>query len=218
MNKLVRRPNIDKSRIIKEFWEDEHVVLAEQWLQDEIMQPGYFEKMCAHEGAHLYYARQIYQDAKICPPSVAYFKGAFRPIESAIDTSGMNKRCDRNRLLTFVKGLQAGGVAEALHLKELSPERNLSEILQEIGDGDDRDNYPVHCDNIRKASPGLEFDDDKIWTDALIALMSDMSRPDIKAGIATTTEEVRIFLENAMYPDMPSSASVSDDSSTHSRS
>jgi hypothetical protein len=200
----VPRPKIDKSRIIKELWEDERVVRAERWLQDEIMQPGYFDKMCAHEGAHLYYARQIYPDAKICPPHVVYFKGAFRPIEAAIDTNGMDKCCDRNRLLTFVKGLHAGGVAEALHLKERSPEKSLSEILKLLHDGDDRDNYPVHCDNIRKASPGLVFDDGEIWEEALSSLIADISNPDIKSKIAAITEEVRSFLETALYPDMPS--------------
>jgi len=214
----VQPPKIDKSRIEKELWENDRVVLAERWLQDEIMKPGYFDKMCAHEGAHLYYARQIYPDAKILPPSVAFFSGAVRPIEAGVDTNGIDKCCDRNRLLTFVKGLQAGGVAEALHLIKLNPEGNLLEIIREIGDGDDRENYPKHCDDIRKASPGLEFDNDEVWKEALTALIVDISTPDVKARIDAAREEVRIFLQAAMYPDMPSNVSANDDSSTHSRS
>jgi hypothetical protein len=214
---VVRRPTIDKSRIKKELWEDKHVVRAEKWLQDEIMRPGHFDTICEHEGAHLFYVRQIYPEATICPPSVAFFKGAVRPIEAGIETTGINKCCDRNRLLTFVKALRAGEVAEVMRLLELSSGRDLLELLKEIGDEDDRENYPEHCENIRNASPGLEFDNDEIWTEACTALVNDFLTPEIKAEIAATTEEVRSFLQAAMYSDSASSVSVNDDSSTHSK-
>lgn len=171
---------------------------VERWLQDLLMRPDYFDRLCIHEGAHLYYARKVFPQAKIRPPSVMYFNRAFRPLEAGIDLNGINKTCDKERLLTFVKGLQAGGIAESLHLLEQN--KTVDEVLKESGDGDDLANYRIHCEQIRAASPGLEFDDIEVWKEAGRAVFADLRNPEVKSDIEKTTDEVRQFLLAAMYP------------------
>jgi hypothetical protein len=198
-----RRPCIDKSTLISDVWEIDPVLQVERRLQDHLVQPGVFEKMCIHEGAHLYYVRKIYCDAKIFPPSVMYYSGKFRPVEAGINIHGMDKCCDRNRLLTFVKGLQAGGIAEAAYLLAQSPTKTPAEIGKELGDDDDIMNYAEHCSLIRAASPGLEFDEKEVWIEAERAVIDEICTPHIRAELTVVTEEVRQFLQAAMYPDLP---------------
>src|SRR5262249_49489379 len=151
-----------------------------------------------HEGAHLHYVRQIHPDAKILPPQVIYHKNAFRGIVAAIDTRGIDKKCDLARLLTFVKGLVAGGVVEAGHEYLKSPEKNIEEIVANVGDDDDRKNYPIHCAEIRAASPGLVFDSQKVREDAILSVAKDLMNPDTKAKMDATIEEVKNSLLAAL--------------------
>src|SRR5215469_5522350 len=108
--KEVLRPRIDKSRIKEDFWSFGPVVKAEAWLQDQLMEPGYFSRLCIHEGAHLYYIRQIYPEATIQAPAVYYHpvRRQFLPLEAAIDFHGMSNKCDPDRLMIFAKGTFAG--------------------------------------------------------------------------------------------------------------
>jgi hypothetical protein len=209
---LTRPPHIDKSSLIRDVWEYKQVIAAERWLQDVLMKPGYFDRLCIHEGAHLFYARQIFPEAKIRPPSVMYFKNAFRPLEAGIDLNGINKTCDRERLITFVKGLQAGGIAESLHLLEQN--KTVADALSESGDRDDLANYWTHCEQIRKASPGLEFDEMEVWNEAGRAVFADLCNPQVKSEVDKVTEEVHQFLLAAMYSDEPPIVSSGDGSSS----
>ena len=164
-----RLPRIDKSRIIEDFWSFEPVVEAEKWLQNQLLQPGYLDKLYVHEGAHLYYIRQIHPAATIRPPAVYYhpLKRKYLPLEAAIDFNGINKTCDRARLITFAKGTFAGGVLEGLHLIKQNPNRSVEEIVKEIGDTDDHTEFAGYCREIRDASPGLEFDADQVRREAI---------------------------------------------------
>jgi hypothetical protein len=219
--KEVLRPRIDKSRIKEEFWSFEPVVKAEEWLQDQLMQPGYFEKLCVHEGAHLYYIRKIYPEAKIQPPAVYYHpkKQKFLPLEAAIDFHGMNKKCDLERLMIFAKGTFAGGVLEAAHLMNKNPETPLEKIVDQTGDDDDRAEFAFYCGQIRDASPGLVFDTDETRRKAIPKVAVDVFTPTIKAELDAAAEEVRKFLCAAMYPDqIPPNVSTICDSSTQSKS
>ena len=204
-----QRPRIDKSSLIQEAWNMRQVLHVERLLQDWLMQPGNFDKTCVHEGAHLYYIRQIYPDAKIHPPYIVYngSEGRFVPIDAGIDIRGINKSCDRSRLLTFVKGLQAGGIMEIAHQLDQSPTKSHAEIVDGIGDSDDRKNYAEHCAQIRAASPGLEFNDKEIWDEAEKAVVADIFDPSIRAEIDTVILEVRQFLQAALYPDSPAATS-----------
>lgn len=216
--KEIQRPYIDKSRIAdKDFWTFGPVLEAEKWLQDELMKPGYFDKLCVHEGAHLYYIRLIYPAAKILAPAVYYHpkRRKFLPLEAAIDFHGMDKKCDLERLMTFAKGTFAGGVLEAAHL--LNQNTPIDKILEEDGDADDRNEFAGYCDEIRKVSPGLAFDTDQVRKDAILSVVKDAFTPAIKAKLDAAAEEVRKFLCAAMYPedDAPNVSTICD-SSTHS--
>jgi hypothetical protein len=150
----IQRPYIDKSRIAeKDFWTFQQVVDAEKWLQDELMKPGYFDKLCAHEGAHLYYIRMIYPAAKIQAPAVYYHpkKQRFLPLEAGIDFGGINKTCDYARLMIFAKGTFAGGILEGFHLITHNPNMPIEKIVKELGDVDDHTEFADYCDEIRRA-------------------------------------------------------------------
>ena len=218
----IQRPHIDKSRIAdKDFWTIEPVVKAEEWLQDELMKPGYFDKLCAHEGAHLYYIRIIYPAAKIQAPAVYYHrkKQKFLPLEAGIDFHGMNKTCDHARLMIFAKGTFAGGVLEAVHLLAQNPNKPIVKIIDELGDADDQNEFADYCDEIRKASPGLVFDTGQLRRDAILSVGEDVGIPAIKAKLDAAAEEVRKVLCAAMYPeDVPPNVSTICDSSTDSKS
>ena len=217
--KEIQRPHIDKSRIKDEFWTFGPVVEAETWLQDELMKPGYFDKLCVHEGAHLYYIRKIYPDAKILAPAVYYHptRQNFLPLHAAIEFHGMNKTCDYARLLTYAKGTFAGGVLEAAHL--LTQGMPIETIVDEIGDTDDRNEFADYCEEIRNVSPGLVFDTDELRKTAIVKVAIDVFIPTIKTQLDAAAVEVRKFLCAAMYPeDVPPNVSTICDSSTDSKS
>jgi hypothetical protein len=220
--KEIQRPHIDKSRIIdKDFWTFDPVVKAEKWLQDELMKPGYFDKLCAHEGAHLYYIRMIYPAAKILPPAVYYHekKQQYVPLEAGIEFRGMDKTCDYARLMTFAKGTFAGGVLEGVHLFTHNPDMPIKRIIAELGDIDDYNEFADYCEEIRKASPGLVFDTEKLRTDATMEVAKDVATPAIRTKLDAVAEEVRNFLCAAMYPeDVAPNVSTICDSSTDSKS
>jgi hypothetical protein len=220
--KEIQRPYIDKSRITdKAFWTFGPVVKAETWLQDELMTPGYFDKLCAHEGAHLYYIRMIYPAAKIQAPAVYYHpkKQRYLPLEAGIEFRGMNRTCDYSRLMIFAKGTFAGGVLEGVYLFTQNPNMPLKKIVGELGDIDDYTEFADYCEEIRKASPGLVFDTEKLRTDATRNVAKDVATPAIKTKLDAAALEVRTFLCAAMYPeDVPPNVSTICDSSTDSKS
>jgi len=202
------RPKISKKRIDEVFWNMKQVTDAEKFLQDDFLRPGTFDNTCIHEGAHLHYARPLYPDARIIPPSVYYDGVCFVPFWGAIDTVGIDKKCDEQRLLLYVKALWAGPVAEFMHkLANATDDAPLEEMVKGIGDDDDRQNYPIHCAEIRKASPELKFADEEILSRALAQLLADQLTPEVKKEIDYATEEVKASLLAAMYPDEPANAS-----------
>jgi hypothetical protein len=211
-----RLPHIDKSTIIdKDFWKFEQVVKAERWLQEQLLTPGYIEKLSTHEGAHLYYVRKILPLATIRPPSVVYNpkKVRFQPLEAGIDISGINLQCDRARLITFTKGLFAGGVLEGIHTLIQDPDKSPQEVVTGLGDKDDDDEFPEYCERIRNASPGLIFDNAKVRKEAIEGVFADAMTPQIKAEIEATIEEVRQFILTSIYPNVPPNVFPSDGSS-----
>jgi|SRR5208283_759523 len=214
MSDLISRPRIDKSRIDKNFWNFGPVLVAEKWLQDYLMEPGQFDKLCLHEGAHLYYARQLYAGAKIFAPYVSYNRSerCYEPTEGGVDTSEIDRKCDANRLLLFVKGVCAGGTAEFV-CQFLDSGKSFNEICDDVGDSNDIKDFPRYCKEIREASPGLQFDDTKVWRKAQEAVITDILIPETKAQIDAIIEEVRSFLLLEMYPETLATASLNGDSS-----
>jgi hypothetical protein len=214
MTTLVGRPKIDKSRIHTDFWEFGPVKVAENWLQDYLLKTGRFDEICVHEGAHLYYARQLYPAVKIIAPYVSYNAATrhYEPTEAGIDITGIDRKCDASRLLLFVKGIRAGGTAELVR-RLLDSGVSFEQMHDNLGDTDDLKDFPRYCKEIRDASPGLVFDDTKIWADAQAAIIMDLFTPETKTKIDAAVDEVRSFLLSAMYPETPSIASSSVDSS-----
>jgi hypothetical protein len=204
-------PRIDKSTLEAECWNLPEVEEQEQHLQAFLLRPGEIQTIWTHEGSHLYYFRQIYPQAKFIPPSIMRTpNGGYRAIESAVDTRGIEKRCDRPRLLSYIKAVVAGGVLElSQKVKTMSPAdiRQLMEVKDyrtrlfgELGDSEDQEDFKTLCCQIREASPGLEFDNDGIWSDASLSVAADLGSPRIRAEIDATTLEVKKLLLESLYP------------------
>jgi hypothetical protein len=166
------------------------------------MQPGALEKIYFHEGCHLYYFREIHASAKFVPPCIWYDKktGQYAPIIGAVDTEGIQKRCDNERLLGFAKAAVSGGVMLAVcNLKSGVPK---ALILRGLGDRADQDDFKILCEEIRKLSPELpDFDSDAAWYDAKTTIAPDFFNPSIRAQIDATVAEVKTDLFAAIYPD-----------------
>ncbi len=164
------------------------------------MLPGKLKKIWTHEGAHLYYARKVHPKAKVIPPSIIVEGARFAPLHSAIDLRGSDKKCDRARLLAFSKCVFAGGLLEA-KIEMAKSKKSVKEIVSELGDGDDIRNFDALCEEIRKASPGLEIDNKDIRKEAERAVWADIHDPKISSEMESAIEEVKAIVLASAYPE-----------------
>lgn len=122
---------------------------------------------------------------------------------AGVECKDIDYTCDEARLLTFAKSSAAGGTV--LFIKRATTtELNLEQLLSgDCGDADDRKKFPSLCDAIRKASPGLVFDNGSLWEKALASILSDYLTPEVKSQLDATIDEVRTSLWKSMYGQLP---------------
>jgi hypothetical protein len=174
----------------------------EEALQEYLLLPGKIEKIYVHEGAHLYYFRQIHPSPKFIPPSIYYYEetGLYEPVNSMVVTRGIGKKCDYNRLLTFAKAVFSGGLVEGAY--QLQKGISVERVFEELGHTTDINNFDLLCDSIRIASPDLPpFDNSKIQIDALISIFLDILDTKTKESIESTIQEVKAAMFASMYAD-----------------
>jgi hypothetical protein len=202
------KPRIDKSTLPEHLLGLKRVSDMEEWLQECLLLPGRVEKIYVHEGAHLYYFRQIHPCSKFIPPSIYYYEetGVYEPVSSMIDTRGIGKECDYNRLLTFAKAVFSGGLVEGNN--QLQKDIPVEKVVEELGDAKDISNFGLLCDEIRNASPDLPpFENRKVRIDALISVVLDVCDAKSMASIDSTIQEVKTAMFASMYPDGSSTIS-----------
>jgi hypothetical protein len=212
---MTARPRIDKSRLPDYLWLKKDVQRMENDLQDYLMQPGVIEDLCVHEGSHLFYKRKIHPAPQLIPPSFTYDElGRYGTVTAAVECKDMDMKCDETRLLTFAKSSAAGG-SVLLIKRALAAEMNQEQLISsECGDADDRRRFPSICADIRKASPGLIFDDDTLWKKALTSILTDYFTAEIKSQLDDTIDEVRTSLWKSMYGQLPEDISENHGSPT----
>lgn len=203
------RPRIDKSQLPPYLWPKKDVQEMERDLQDYLMQPGVIEDLSIHEGGHLFYKRKIHPNPKLIPPSFTYDElGRYGTVTAAVECKDIDFKCDQDRLLTFAKSAAAGG-AVLLIERALTTDMNQESLKQllsrECGDSDDRNKFPLLCKNIRDATPGLIFEDDFLWKQALVSIAVDCFTTEIRSALDATIAEVRTSLWKSMYGDQLSS-------------
>jgi hypothetical protein len=196
-------PRIDKNALRNEDQTCERVLRMERWLQDWLEIPSNLEKIPIHEGCHLFYFRQIHKNAQFVPPCIRYSdSGEIVPIKAAVDTKGINKKCDEPRLAIFGKAAVCGGVIELA--RELDQGKSVEQILKDlknIGDVDDRKDFKTLCADINAASPDLKTIDSAIlWTDSQIAVAIDLFNPTVRKEIDASVAQVKAELFASIFP------------------